>query len=87
MSLSQYLQLLDWTGRQTRQEKPGAIPTELRPILTRIGVSSDTWVETVVNFGRWFRRAAGRAQSLVDEASRRGQHWVQGVSHSRQAFA
>jgi REP element-mobilizing transposase RayT len=86
MSLSQYLKLLDWTGRQTRRGKPGTIPSELNPILARIGVSSDTWVETVLNFGRWFRRAAGRAQSLADEASRRGQHWLHGVSHSRQAF-
>jgi hypothetical protein len=87
MSLSQYLKLLDWTGRQTHRGKPGAIPAELSPILTGVGISTDTWVETVMNFGRWFHRAAGRVQSLADEASRRSQHWLQGVSHSRQAFA
>ena len=87
MSLSQYLKLLDWTGRQARREKPGTIPPELSPILTRIGVSSDAWVETVLNFGRWFHRAAGRVQSLADEAARRGQQWLQGVNHSRKAFA
>jgi len=35
--LSQYLELLDWTGREIRVGKRGAIPDSLAPILTRIG--------------------------------------------------
>jgi len=31
------------------------IPAELSPILRRLRLSSETWVETVLNFGRWFR--------------------------------
>ena len=46
-----------------------------------------TWLETVLNFGRWFRLAAGRVDSLSAEAARRGRRWLQGVSHSRSAFA
>ena len=83
----QYLQLLDWTGRQARGDKRGVIPAELAPILERLYVSSETWVDMVVNFGRWFGRAAGRAESLAAEATRRGVQWVQGISHSRAAFA
>lgn len=50
-------------------------------------LSSETWVETVLNFGRWFHRAAGRVDSLAADAARRGRRWLQGVSHSRAAFA
>jgi len=83
--------LLDWSGRQTRPEKPGTakrgqIPAELSPILQRLRLSSETWVDTVLNFGRWFHRAAGRVDSLAAEAARRGRRWLQGVSHSRAAF-
>ena len=53
----------------------------------RLRLSSETWVETVLNFGRWFRLAAGRVDSLAAEAARRGRRWLQGVSHSRAAFA
>jgi len=49
-------------------------------------LSSETGVETVLNFGRWFRLAAGRADSLAAEAARRGRRWLQGVSHSRAAL-
>jgi hypothetical protein len=59
----------------------------LLPILQRLRLSTETWVETVLNFGRWFHLAAGRADSLAAEAARRGRRWLQGVSHSRAAFA
>ena len=50
-------------------------------------VMSNQAHDTVLNFGRWFKRAAGRAESLTAEASRRGRHWLHGLSHSRAAFA
>ena len=50
-------------------------------------MSSETWVGTVLNYGRWFRLAAGRADRLAAKAARRGRRWLQGVSHSRAAFA
>ena len=86
LNLDQYLELLDWTGRQARPDKRGQIPAELLPILQRLRLSSETWVETVLNFGRWFRLAVGRVDSLTAEAARRGRRWLQGVSHSRAAF-
>ena len=71
MNLRQYLKLLDWTGRQLRPDKRGAIPADVAPILDRLQLSSETWVDLIENFGRWFRRAAGRAESLAREAVRR----------------
>jgi REP element-mobilizing transposase RayT len=87
LKVEQYLALLDWTGRQARADKRGQIPGDLLPILERLQLSTETWVETVRNFGRWFHRAVGRVDSLAAEAARRGRQWLQGVSHSRAAFA
>jgi hypothetical protein len=44
-------------------------------------------VATVLNFGRWFHRAVGRVDGLAAESARRGRRWLQGLSHSRIAFA
>ena len=79
--------MLDWTGRQSRRDKRGRIPGELLPILERLQLSAETWVDAVWNFGRWFHRAVGRADSLAAEAARHGRQWLQGVRHSRAAFA
>ena len=86
MSLDDYLRLLDWTGRQVRRSKHGAIPAQLAPILDRMQVEADHWLDSVQNFGRWFHRAVGRTERLVEEAARSGKHWLQGLARSRLAF-
>ena len=61
-SLSDYLQLVDWTGRTVRDDKRGAIPGTVPPILTRLNIPIEQWLidsqqfEKVVH--RRFRRAA-----------------------------
>jgi hypothetical protein len=41
MSLADYLRLLDWTGRQLRRDKRGAIPSHVTPILHRLKITDD----------------------------------------------
>jgi hypothetical protein len=48
IQLDKYLSLLDWTGRQFRAASRGAIPTQLAPILERLGIIGDGWIETGV---------------------------------------
>jgi hypothetical protein len=78
ISLTEYLQLLDWTGRAIRADRRGSIPAHLAPILTRIGVDGEHWYEVVTRFGKLFKRAAGSAENLAAEARRRGVRWLQG---------
>ena len=77
MSIVRYLELLDWTGRQLRRDKRGAIPKSLAPILEQLGIESDGWIETASQFGRHFKRAAGSSIAISNEAHRRGQRWMQ----------
>ena len=86
MKLEQYVELLDWTGRQVRSKR-GSIPDDLAPILDRLGVISESWVETVKHFGRWFHRVVGRPERLGIEAAARGQRRLHGMKQSRTAFA
>ena len=37
MSEERYLRLVDWTGRHLREDKAGAIPADLAPVLERLG--------------------------------------------------
>ena len=43
-SLSDYLQLVDWTGRVIREDKRGAIATDLPPILERLNIPVKEWL-------------------------------------------
>jgi hypothetical protein len=86
ITLDEYLELLDWTWRQVRADKRGAIRADLRPILERLHINADAWIDTIDRFGRAFRRVVGRVSSVAALASARGRHWYQGVNESRQAF-
>ena len=86
IELEKYLSLLDWTGRELRAESRGAIPGRLSPILDRLGLNGECWLETVRHFGRWFKRAAGGRESLAAAAMRCGRHWFQGQCAAKIAF-
>jgi REP element-mobilizing transposase RayT len=71
ITLDRYLQLIDWTGRQLRQDKPGAILKGLPEILERLDCSVDTWLSMVRNFRRMFKTEAGKPESLAGISSLR----------------
>jgi len=58
MSLPEYLQLLDWTGRQLKPGKRGSVAKTAPPILERLDLSPELWLQVVEQFGK--RRAANR---------------------------
>ncbi|MEZ6122058.1 MAG: hypothetical protein R3C49_02645 [Planctomycetaceae bacterium] len=58
MSLAEYLQLLEWTGRELQPGKRGSIPKNTAPILDRLNLSNELWLHAVELFGK--RRAANR---------------------------
>ena len=62
MSLDAYLKLLDWTGRQERgaaseSSRRAVIPSDLQPILDRLRIVGDAWLDSVRHSGRRFDRA------------------------------
>lgn len=67
MSLTDYLQLLDWTARQGAHGKRGVTPEEAPPILQRLGLEPQAWCELAGNFGQLFHNVAGRP-AVIDQA-------------------
>ena len=86
MRFTEYLALLDWTGRQVRQDKRGSTPAELPPILERLQVTTEGWLKLVQGFSRMFRRAAGRPASLRRHADKWGRRRMPGIANSRSVF-
>jgi hypothetical protein len=72
ISVAAYLELLDWTVRQTVPGKQGSTPSDAPPILEQLKVSATTWCELVSNFGRLFSTVAGHPRIVDSTRSRRG---------------
>lgn len=86
MSMEQYLRVLDWTGRQIRSGKRGAIPQEMAPLLERLGVDVEGWCELATNFRGLFSYAAGVASRMEAFAEEIGQRWFRSTRNSRRLF-
>jgi hypothetical protein len=87
ISLSDYLRLLDWSGRQIRSGKRGAIPGDLVPILQRLAIEPDEFLDTVENFPRLFPRLAGKAEQILERAQAVNRRWLHGVRPAARVFA
>lgn len=49
--LTDYLELVDITGRLIREDKCGAIDASMLPILQRLNISSENWLRIATKFG------------------------------------
>ena len=86
LKLDEYVSLLDWTGRQIRQNKHGAIRADLSPILDRLKIQPEGWLHIVTQFGRLFKHAAGSPAKLTHYAKSLGRSWLKGIGPSRASF-
>jgi REP element-mobilizing transposase RayT len=64
MRLTDYLELVDWTGRVLRDDKRGAISQNAEDILTRLGVDDSQWLTMASEFEQCFKTFAGNEQRL-----------------------
>ena len=80
---SDYLELVDWTGRAIREDKRGFIPEGVPPILNRLGVKAESWIDTVRHFRRHFYDYVGPADVLERCSLTLGRNWLRGVGACR----
>jgi len=86
ISLEEYLELLDASGRIVREGKRGAIPGELAPILERIGVQTEHWLEVITNFHTCFGNVVGTCQKLSQRAAANGRRWYRSRPKCAEVF-
>ena len=74
-TLKDYLELIDWVGRSTRVDKRGVINSSTPPILNRLGIYEDAFLEHVLTYEdkTFYPSASGPLDKLKDLA----QHWKQ----------
>ncbi len=87
MSSADYLDLLDWTGRQLANGKRGRIPDKVIPILKRMSLDRNAWCDLVGNFGKRFFHVAGEPTTIDATISRVNQHRYYMPSATRKLFS
>jgi hypothetical protein len=83
MTQAEYLSLVDYTGRQIRAGKSGAIEGPAPAALARLGYRPETWTRQVLAVKSDFSRAMGAVECLVEKAAEMGQCWLRGIATAR----
>ncbi len=69
MTTAEYILLLEWTARQLAPGKSGVTPEDTPPILERLKISREIWLELMTGFDEIFSHAAGRPETLDSSAT------------------
>lgn len=75
-SLLEYFELVDWTGRQLREDKRGSISARLPPILQRLHIQADQWLLASTGIEKHFGRAIGSKDQLQIYQQNHGIRWL-----------
>jgi hypothetical protein len=83
----QYIELVDWSGRQMYPGKRGKIEAHEPSALATLGVAARRWEHDLKGVGNGYWRVVGSAQELLDKAIALGQQWLKGVGYARSGLA
>ena len=86
LHLTDYIELVDWTGRQIRADKRGAINENVPPILASLGIEQGNWLQNCQKLEAEFRQVIGPAAAIEKFCLAIGQKWLQGIHHCRRCF-
>ncbi|UXI65839.1 transposase [Tahibacter amnicola] len=78
MRAIEYIRLVDWTGRQRRAGKRGAISQSVPLVLGSLGMTPEGWLAEAFTIGSRYWRAVGSVQALMSKARELGQQWLKG---------
>jgi len=84
LTTADYIDLVDWTGRQLRPDKRGAIPAGAPRALARLGLAPELWTQHVQGIDSGYWRVVGAFHALIEKAAEMGQRWLKGLGLARQ---
>ena len=87
IKLNDYIELVDWTGKQIIHPGKGVIPAHLAPIFERLNLKQDQWLNQVKAYGSHYYRAVGQFEQLMAKAKSLNQHWFKGIRAAKAFYS
>jgi REP element-mobilizing transposase RayT len=76
--LSDYLELVEWTGKCVVPGKRGAFAEGMPSIIERLGFDEESWLAAISGFDRRFRDFVGGSDSLRRVREHSARRWIRG---------
>ena len=85
--LTDYLELVDWTGRVIRENKRGSISNDLPPILERLDIDPKHWLYMAQHFESKFKGLVGSVYNLKQACQQMGYQRTPNLSCCKQLLS
>ncbi len=79
ITLADYLELVETTGRCIRDDKRGYIPGAAQNIIHALGFNSEQWITHVKNFSSLYATNVGSVETLKSKSKRSNKCWYKGI--------
>jgi len=86
LGLIDYIELVDWTGRQMHGNKKGSIDADQPHILNRLNIEPENWMKLSFQFEHSFSAFAGSVPMLEKFKALMGNLRIPGMAFSRTVF-
>ncbi|MEC6797104.1 transposase [Photobacterium sp. S4TG1] len=77
-AFADYLELIDWTGRNIREDKKGLIPMNQPKLLQQMGVNAEAWLDNSDDFMEHYTNASGKWLRMCAFQQYFGGRWCKG---------
>lgn len=84
--LTDYIELVEWTGRIIRDDKRGAINQNLPPLLKRLNIEAKQWDYMTQNFENRFKGLVGSVFKLKLACEKMGLQRTPGLTPCKKCF-
>jgi REP element-mobilizing transposase RayT len=83
ITVAEYIELVDDTGRQFRKDKRGAIQAHEPRALQKLGLSPNHWTRKVKGVGSGFWRVVGTLDAIEEKAAAMQQQFLRGIGFAK----
>ena len=83
ISEADYIELVDFTGRELHPGKRGKIAAHEPKALTKLGLDKNHWTMRVKGIGSGYWRVVGEVEELIDKAKEVSQRTLFGIGFAR----
>ena len=87
ISVADYIDLVDWTGRKVREDKRGAIASDIPRVLPQIRLTREQWLTLSLDIHKRSVRAIGALDRIRQFNLSQGRRWTSGQNQVAEVYA
>ncbi len=79
MSLKDYIELVEWTGKSIVYPNKSAMPLNIQSSLQHLNLQQTHWLKQIENYGKHYCHVVGPVARIREKAKQLNQKWLKGI--------